>query len=94
MTNKGRRDCKHQLWLGDLDDHFGLNGIRLLGEASDIRTLDLAVHGLSDYAGDLVWVAVGGGAAVLEVALVFRGDGTGNADGGATVGNAPGELVI
>lgn len=91
MKKEQRKIC---LWLVDVNDHLGLDGFRLLGEPGDIGALDLAVHGLGDYAGDLVWVTVGGRAAVLEVALALGCDSARDTDGGTAVGDAPGELVV
>lgn len=85
---------KRCLRLRNGDDHLLLDLLSLGGELGDVGTLDLAEHGLSDDGGDLVWVAVGGGAAVLEVTLVLGGDGARDADRGAAVGDAPGELVV
>ena len=82
------------LRLSNGDNHLLLNLFRLRSELGHIRALDLAEHGLCDDTGDLVWVAVGSGAAVLKVTLVLRRDGAGDTDGGATVSNAPGELVV
>ncbi len=43
--------------------------------------------------GHTIRVAVGGRAAVLEVALLLLADAARNADAGATVGHASGEFV-
>lgn len=83
------------LWLRDR--HNGL--LRLLDRVllrlpAHVRALDLAAESLDDDASDLVRVGVGRRAAVLEVALALLGAGTIDTDGGAAVGNAPGELVV
>lgn len=49
--------------------------------------------GLHEDAGDLVGVGIGGGTAVLEVAVALGGTLAGDTDGRATVGDAPCERV-
>ena len=51
-------------------------------------------YSLDDHTGDLVRVGVGSGPAVLEVTLALLGASTVDTDGGTTVGDTPGELVI
>jgi hypothetical protein len=82
------------LRLGNGHNHLLLNFFRLSVELGNVGALDLAEHCLGNDGSELVWVAVGRGAAVLEVALVLGSNGAGNADRGATVSDAPGELVI
>jgi hypothetical protein len=82
------------LGLSDGDDHLLLDLLGFRVEPEDVGALDLSEHSLSDDSGELVRVAVGSGATVLEVALVLGGDGAGDAHGGAAVGDAPGELVV
>lgn len=65
--------------------------------------MDLIIHrffsllvqqtGADQGLGHTVWVAVGGRAAVLEVALLLLAHVTRNADAGATVGHPSGEFV-
>ena len=55
--------------------------------------LSLQAGGLEDHARDHVGVRVGGGAAVLKVALLLALRVAGDADGRAAVGHAVGELV-
>jgi hypothetical protein len=44
-------------------------------------------YSLNDDTGDLVRVGIGGGTAVLKVALAILGDLAGNTDGATTVGD-------
>lgn len=60
----------------------------------DGRCIAKSTYSLDDHASDLVGVGVGGRPAVLEVTLALLGAGAVDTDGRATVGNAPGELVV
>lgn len=54
----------------------------------------MCTYSLDDHAGDLVGVGVGGGPAVLKVALALFGASAVDSDGSTTVRDAPGELVV
>lgn len=95
---------------GDLSNGIsGFSGlsahVSTLGETTELYRMLVSVglnvyscgertYSLDDHAGDLVRVGVGRGPAVLEVTLALLGAGTVDTDGGTTVGDTPGELVI
>jgi hypothetical protein len=85
--------------LGSLSAHVGT-----LGETTELHLMLAHVismglvwrdaYSLDDHTSDLIRVGVGGGPAVLEVALALLGASAVDTHRGATVGDAPGELVI
>lgn len=79
------------MWLERL---LLLDLLSVLNSLGHVCTFDQTAEGLDDDAGDLVWVTVGGGTPVLEVALALLGDGAVDTNGSTTVGDAPGELLV
>ena len=54
---------------------------------------NLPIHRLDDDTSDLVGIGVGGRSSVLEVAFALLCTLSGHSDRGASIGNAPSELL-
>lgn len=60
---------------------------------SSLINLNSTKASLHDNAGDTIRIGIGSRAAIFEVTVPLGANLPGNADGGTTVGDTPGELV-